>query len=416
MSRQVRACAALLAILILTEQACGQPPAKAALPDWPISGKAIEGTEALDAGILTIMKRHGIPGGALAIARDGKLLFARGYGWANLQTNEQVQPDTRFGVASLSKTITALAVLKLVEQGKLKLDDKAFPLIGHIKPAPNVKVDPRLYQITVRQLLNHSGGWNHAQSGDPVDWTTQVHVQRGLRQPKVTAEELISFSMKARLDFDPGTDSKYSNFGYIVLGEIVEKAAGQPYEKYVKEQVLAPMGIKTASLHPPDGAYFSNEARRYLAGQREPLHSWTQQYSDAAGGWTFSVVDMTRLLTALDGSRGKPFLNEAVFKEMVALPPAPLKVRPNGTHVGLGWDSVILTDKGYGYFKEGSWFGMRAYMKRLPSGTNWVIMFNASLHFDPTDTRVAVDAVRDVREAMERLGKLPAVDLFNDFR
>src|SRR5262249_61018919 len=99
--------------------------------------------------------------------RGGKPVCPRGYGWSNLATNEQVQPDTRFGLASLSKTITAVAVLRLVDQGKLSLDDKAFMILNHIKPSRRGRVDPRLYRITVRQLLNHSGGWDHQASGAP---------------------------------------------------------------------------------------------------------------------------------------------------------------------------------------------------------------------------------------------------------
>src|SRR5262245_22494266 len=84
---------------------------------YPATGKGAAVLAPLDTAVVTMMSRHGIPGAALAVAKDGKLVCARGYGWANLATQEQIQPDTLFGVASLSKTITALGVLKLVEQG-----------------------------------------------------------------------------------------------------------------------------------------------------------------------------------------------------------------------------------------------------------------------------------------------------------
>jgi CubicO group peptidase (beta-lactamase class C family) len=242
-----------------------------------------------------------------------------------------------------------------------------------------------------------------------------MHLKRGDRTP-VSAAQLIAYTMGVPLDFDPGTDSKYSNFGYIVLGEVIAKASGQSYERYVHDNVLAPAGIRRASLHPLDGRYFVNEARRYLAGSDNELPPWKQKYSDAAGGWTISAVDMVRLLTALDGSRGKPLLGEKTFKQMIGLPPAPLHPRDNGTHVGLGWDSVILTEKSYGYFKEGSWAGMRAFMKRMPTGVNWVLLFNASMNPDTVDTKIAGDALKEVRETLERLEKLPDIDLFNEFK
>jgi N-acyl-D-amino-acid deacylase len=392
-----------------------QEPFRQPESSLPATGKAVALLKPLDTAAATMTVRHGIPGAALAIAKDGKLVFARGYGWANLSTGDQVQPDTLFGVASLSKTITAVAVLKLVEQGKLKLDDRPFEILNHIRPYSGAKVDRRLVQITVRQLLNHSGGWDHQASGDPVNWTTQMHLKRGDRTP-VTAEQLIAFTMGVPLDFDPGTDSKYSNFGYIVLGEVIAKVTGQAYERFVQDSVFAPAGVRRAALHPLDGKYLPNEARRYLVGTDNELPPWQQKYSDAAGGWTVSAVDMVRLLTALDGSRGKPLLNEKTLKQMIELPPAPLRARDNGTHVGLGWDSVILTDKGYGYFKDGSWAGMRAFMKRMPTGVNAVLLFNASMNPDTVDTRIAGDAVKAVREALERLEKFPDIDLFSEFR
>jgi len=406
----------LVTLLALAQAVVGQEPFRQPEVSLPATGKAAAVLKSLDTAVATVVARHGIPGAALTIAKDGKLVFARGYGWANLAAEEQVQPDTRFGMASLSKTLTAIAALKLIEQGKLSLDDRAFKVLDHLKPPAGAKVDARLYQITVRQLLNHSGGWDHQKSGDPVNWTTQVHLKKGARTPLVTAEQLIAYAMGVPLDFDPGTDSKYSNFGYIVLDEVIAKVSGQSYEKYVQDNVLAPMGIKGAALHPLNGKYFPDEARRYLAGTDTELPPWQQKYSDAAGGWTASAVDLVRFLTALDGSRGKPFLEEKTFKLMIEPPPKPLKPRDNGTHVGLGWDSVIVTEKGYGYFKDGSWYGMRSFMKRLPNGVNWVLLFNASMQPDALDARLIADAVQEIRQTLERMEKYPDIDLFKEFR
>jgi hypothetical protein len=183
----------------------------------------------------------------------------------------------------------------------------------------------------------------------------------------------------------------------------------------VQEHVLIPMEVR-AALHPVGSGYFAHEARRYLAGANTELPAWQQQYSDAAGGWSVSAVQLARFLTALDGSRGKLFLRKSVFDQMIARPPAPLEARPNGTWVGLGWDSVIVKDKGYGYFKDGMWFGMRSFMKRLPSGVNWVLLMNASVQPDDVDTKMASDAVAEVRKQVESLEKLPDVDLFSLFQ
>src|SRR5262245_53148845 len=111
-------------------QVTGRPPDEKV----PVNGRAGPGLERFDSAMLTIMDRHGIPGAAFAIAKDGKLVLAKGYGWANVATGEAVRPETLFGLASVSKPLTAIAVLKLVEQSKLKLDDRVFGLLGHIQP------------------------------------------------------------------------------------------------------------------------------------------------------------------------------------------------------------------------------------------------------------------------------------------
>src|SRR5262249_7150297 len=125
----------------------------------PITGKAPPILKPFDVGVEQIMLRHGIPGASVAITKDGRLVFAGGYGWAFYEKGERATPETLFGLASVSKCLTALATLKLVEEGKLRLEDKAFDLLGRLTPPPGARVDPRLSSITIRQLLNHSGGW-----------------------------------------------------------------------------------------------------------------------------------------------------------------------------------------------------------------------------------------------------------------
>lgn len=407
--------------LALLALACALSPSRGEEPELPgakipTTGKAHATLEPVDNAVRAMMARHGVPGAALAITKDGKLLYARGYGWADLATRDEVQPDTCFGIASLSKTLTAATVMKLIEQGKLSLDDKAFKLISYIKHQPGAKPDARLQQITIRHLLTHSGGWDHKKSGDPVSWTAEMQLKRGDRKP-VPTEYLISFTMGVQLDFDPGTDTKYSNFGYIVLGEVIEKVSGHTYEKAVQELVLKPLGLTKVRLHRPDGKYFANEARRYMAGEEHEIPAWRQSFSDAAGGWSASAVDMAKFLCAFDGSRGKALLNEKTFALMLEPPAAPLKARDDGSFTGLGWDQVAVNEKKeFGWYKDGSWFGMRAFMKRKPNGVSWVLLFNASMNPDQNDSKILGDAAHQLREAFEKHEKFPEADLFGDFK
>jgi N-acyl-D-amino-acid deacylase len=385
--------------------------------DVPVTGKAGAGLEPFDRGMLDIMNRHGIPGAALAIARNGKLIYARGFGWADLASGTPVQPSTPFGLASLSKPITALATLLLVERGRLSLDARALDLLAHIRPPRGARVDPRLRKVTVRQLLNHTGGWDRAVSGDPVTWSPQI--SRALRVPlPITNAQFISFMMAVPLNFEPGTKYQYSNVGYMFLEAVIEKVSGQPYVEFVRRNVLEPAGMDSTFLSTDRTDYLRGEAHCYLAGSNVQLPPMNVPMAQAAAGWTASAVDMVRFLTALDGSRGgKKALDEKTFAAMVAPPPPPLKKNPNGTYPGLGWPIVGPSGKSYGYVHDGKWHGTRTFMKSTPArGVNWAVLFNVAMQPDPTDQRVTVDAVREFQEQVERTKRFPDVDLFAEFR
>jgi N-acyl-D-amino-acid deacylase len=244
---------------------------------------------------------------------------------------------------------------------------------------------------------------------------TQVKMKYGPRTV-ISARHIIAFTMGEPLDFDPGTENRYCNFGYLLLGEVIARVSGQSYEQYVRDNVLAPLGLRTVAVPPGNGTYPPNQARRYLSGATSELPGWEQSYLNAVGGWTASAVDLARLLTAIDGSRGKRFLSDKMFAEMIASPPPPLKPRADGSYVGLGWDIVNRKDKAFTYFKDGSWYGMRCFMKRLPSGVNWVLLFNASMEPDVFDRQVATEAVKEVVQTVERMERYPDIDLFGEYR
>jgi N-acyl-D-amino-acid deacylase len=217
------------------------------------------------------------------------------------------------------------------------------------------------------------------------------------------------------LDFDPGTNAIYSNVGYIIMGEVIATVSQKPYWEYVIDNVLVPMGIKDARLQPRDGHYHAKTAHRHLAGTLTPLLSLRLPMTEAAGGWIASAVDMARYLTNLDGSRGECVLTEKSRGFMVEPPPAPLKPRDNGTYFGLGWDTVAKEGKNVSYFKDGCVQGMRTYMKRLPNGLNWALLFNATMEIDSIDMQITNAAVQEIRKKVEAIEKHPDVDLFKDF-
>jgi hypothetical protein len=171
------------------------------------------------------MQRQAIPGASLALARNGALVLAIGYGWADREARVPVTPNTLFALASVSKSLTAVTILKLVDAGRLSLDARVFELLSDIEPLPGDRVDPRVKQITVRQLLYHSGGWDRTKSGDPNGFSDRVAERMRVPMP-VSPRQLTRFMLGRPLDFDPGAESHYSNFGYILLGLIIELGMG----------------------------------------------------------------------------------------------------------------------------------------------------------------------------------------------
>jgi N-acyl-D-amino-acid deacylase len=406
---------ALIVVLSLTGPVPAQQPGPQPPEQLPITGKTGPLGASLDDAMFKTLMRHGIPGGALAVTREGRLVMARGYGWANIDHDDPVKPETLFPLASVSKVLTTLAIFKLVEAKKLTLEDKPFVILKDVKAPTGATVDPRLYKITIRQLLNHSGGWNRNVTGDPINWSRQIARRLQVKRP-INDMQLISYMLGQPLDFEPGTDSQYSNVGFIVLGPVIAKVSGQPYEDYVRKTILDPLGMKKTRLLDPEGNYAADQARRYLAGTDQLLPAYTMPWTKASGCWESSVVELAKLITAIEGSRGKkPLLSEESMDQMLAPPPLPIRPRPDGTYQGLGWDVVQKFSNGFGYAKGGSWTGIRSTLKRGADGTCSIVLFNASIEFDVLDQQVRQDAVREILDQAARIKTWPKVDFFNEF-
>jgi len=293
--------------------------------------------ESVDDVITALMEDWDTPGCAVAIVRHGRLAFARGYGYANQEDGELVQPDSLFRIASISKQITAVAILKLVEDGELRLSDKAFDILDDLEPAPGRRVDSRLYDITILDLLQHSAGWDT----DALGFDPQISMHRtaaitlGESWP-AEAETLIRYMLGWRLSYDPGTSFDYSNFGYNVLGRVIEAVSGVTYEEYVKASILQPIGIDGMRIGrtrfedraPGEVAYYDHPGggatQSVFSGGGQvayPYGAWYLEAMDSHGGWIASAIDIMRFVTHIDG-RPSPddILQESSIERMVARP------------------------------------------------------------------------------------------------
>jgi CubicO group peptidase (beta-lactamase class C family) len=340
------------------------------------------------------MQARKVPGGTLAVVKDGRLVYAKGYGWADRDKKEAASPETRFRIASLSKTLTAVAVMKLVEANKLTLDARAFET-AHLLPASGdpALAETRLQEITVRQLLQHTGGWDSAKSGDPMfRWRAIARELRTMEPPN--PGDIIRYMLKRSLDFDPGSRSAYSNFGYCVLGRVIEAVSGELYEAFVRDRLLAPLGIKRmrigaslvaaadeAHYYTTDGA----KVRGVFPGLTEsvpvPYGGFSLEAMDAHGGWLASAVDLARWAAALNDVRGQPVLKPETLKLMAAPPPAPVARDKDGklepAFYACGWMVRPIGSQGSAnYWHTGSLPGSCSLLVRRWDGLSWAVLFN----------------------------------------
>jgi N-acyl-D-amino-acid deacylase len=211
-----------------------------------MTGRAVPELAAFDRAMQTYMKDHNISAGSLAVMKDGKLVLARGYGHADREGKTPVEPDALFRLASVGKAITAAAVRKLFRDGKLRPDDRVWDLLK-LAPPPGQKADARWQQVTVQHLLDHKGGWDRGAAGDPMFRSPEIARALGKAGP-ATAKDVIAYMAGQPLQFDPGSKTVYSNFGYCVLGRVIEKVSGKSYIDYVRAEVLAPAGITHIAL------------------------------------------------------------------------------------------------------------------------------------------------------------------------
>lgn len=393
------------------------------------TGVALPGLEHYDEFMTNLIRKWDIAGGSLAVARRDKLLLARGYGLANKEGNVPVEPASLFRLASLSKTITAVAVLRLVQDGRVKLDDKVLPILGELGPRPEMITDARVNDITVRHLLQHSGGFNRARSGDVVflrGAAAAAKRQGGPLPPDCPT--ILRDTLERKLDFKPGEYYAYSNIGYCILGRVIERVTGVGYEQFVREHVLMPVGAtgmevgRTLEAARGEVTYYDYPGAKPvkampglgLTSASRPYGVYAIEKMDSYGGWIGAPTDYLRFILAIDGRRGKALLNAATVAEMNARPnlqPAPGEDEEKlaeAVFYGLGIIARAVKN-GLNLWHGGSLAGTSTFAVRTADGYAWVAAFNGRPQ-DRSAFRGELD--RGLWAAKGKVRKWPDGDLF----
>ncbi len=406
----------------LNHRAWGETPA-----EIPASGPFDARLQPLDDLMTGFLTKHKLPGASLAVGRGGRVLYARGFGWADVKAKKPVQPDSLFRLASISKSITGVAVMRAVEQGRLSLDDKILPLLGELVPAEIP--DARWRDITLRHLLQHTGGWDRGKSFDAMFRAVPFAKELGV-DPPAKPEHIIRVMLTKPLDFTPGERYAYSNFGYCLLGRVLERLDGVSYFESVRRRVLEPLGLRQLHLgrtlkefaHCGEVTYYGladatgPSVFAPNVGQQVPVPygAWHLEAMDAHGGWIGSASDLVRLAMSLDPQSQPPLLTADGLKAMWARPTGAAGHEPDGqpkaVHYGLGWFVRTLPsgDK-INVWHTGSLDGTSTMFVRRHDGFCWAVLFNSRTGFNPETMKFdvtpstaidsaihqAIDAVRE---------------------
>ena len=335
----------------------------------------------VDKAVSDFMTKYSIPGASLAFTKNGKLVYRKGYGLADKESGEKVTIDHRFRLASVSKTYTATAILKLVEGGKFKLDDKVFGQGGLLGTTyGTLPYSTNLSNITVSHLLhNTSGGWGGSSGGDPID-----------TYPQLNNDEFMNWVLKNKpVTYAPGTRYDYSNMGFFIAGRIIEKYSGKPYATYIKEMVSA-VGDKNIDVAGPALADRKTKEVKYYGNTSDAPYIYViaLKRRDADGGLMTTATDLLRFITAIDGATSRPdIISAASLKAMTTgSGSAPLN---NGYGLGLGLSGDL-------FYNYGSLPGTRTAFMRSTNGRAIALLLNCRQDSNPAFANDMQDVIMTI--------------------
>lgn len=371
-------------------------------------------TKAVDSVIIAFMERNKIIGASVAITNKGNLVYSKGFGYADSENKDTVTTGSIFRIASVSKLITSVAIMKLVEDEKLDVNAHVFGPDGILNDSIYRNyIDKRYEEITVYQLLNHTAGWN-GEKVEPV--FNSLYVAQVMNvPPPASIATIIQYALSKKLDFQPGRTYSYSNLGYCVLGEIIKKVTGMEYEDYVQFAILHPLGIY--DMHIGKSFYtekFENEVRYY--DKSEDIKVWAYNGDDelvtfeyggndiellgAAGGWVASSTELARLMVSIDGFSSRPdILSEKSIQFMTETRDVSRRL--------IGWRG---TDGRGNWWRTGTLAGTTALLMRNYNDINWVILLNTTTK---KRSHIHNEISQTMFKALHNVEQWPAIDLFN---
>ncbi|RDY60167.1 serine hydrolase domain-containing protein [Flagellimonas nanhaiensis] len=313
----------------------------------------------VDDAVAAFMQKYDVPGAAIAVSVNEKMVYTKGYGFSNTTNSTATKTDDVFRLASITKVFTSTAIWKLIDENQLSLDDKVFGptgILGDDFGTASLTADE--LNITIDHLLmNEAGGWAASSGGDPIDY-----------QPQLNSDDFIEYVLNNwDLSHAPGESYHYSNTGYWLLARIIEKVSGQSYEDYIAN-LISSTGItsfKVTTYRQEDRE--PNEVEYYGTEADSPYIYTIASRRDGDGGGVISAPDLLRFLSAIDGFSNR---QDIISPSAINLRKQVSEHQPNfGKGIGI-WQSENLL------FFTGSFPGTRTWFMIGENGKSAVILLN----------------------------------------
>lgn len=312
---------------------------------------------AVDTYVKSEMERQKIPGLSLAVVKDGRPFIVKGYGMANLEHQVPVKPETIFQSGSVGKQFTAFAVMLLVDEGKIGLDEKIGKYLGDVPES--------WANVTVRNLLTHTAGF--------TDYPDGFDFRKDYAE-----DDLLKIIKETPLGFRPGEKWQYSNLGFVTLGILIHKVTGKFYGDFLQERVFQPLGMSTARVI-SERDIVPNRAAGYVLRDKEIKNQgWVSPSlnTTADGSLYLTTLDMIKWDEAL--TNGK-LLSKAAYEQMWT----PVRLADGKEQsYGFGWGLRRLNGKRV-IEHSGSWQGFKSHIARYPDNRLTIIVFANSSNANP---------------------------------
>lgn len=357
--------------------------------------------EPMDRKMSRFMDKWDLRGMSVAVTRHDSLIFAKAYGWSDEKFGIALEANQVMRIASSSKLITAVAVMKLCEEGRLSLDAKVFGPKGILSDTiySNAITDARLYDLTVDHLLVHKGGFA-TRYGDPMFNIRDIMTADSLTEAPRGAD-LARRVLRRRLMAAPGDIRRYSNFGYMLLSLVVEQAAGKDYWDYVMNDLLGevcsggfyPATNYLSERYDCESCYYAPDTvmvEEYNgSGKMVPrVYGGTDVYGlMGAGGWVASAPAIARLVASIDGDNRVPDI-------LTARSIAKMTEYDEESAMCRGWSHI---EKDGSWLRTGTLYSAHSFVKHYPDGECWVIVTNTGVWIGHNFVRQLTQLVDNMR-------------------